>query len=576
MIPTWKQLLAAMVAMSTAFSVVLGCELLSRFSAREKQDVAAKTPLPAGAEAKFRLSKALQETFNHKLPEAQDDLSIALKLEPENAFIHFKYAELCALQSQYDLAISEATRAVALAPAWTDPYYFLVEMFLATRRPQDAEHMAKKLLEMNPEDGAAVVQLSRTYQAQQLVGPSILVLEEFLESYPEQVDVRRELARLLARLGRFDDSEAAYKELVGMVGSDPALWEEYAQVQILRGKLEEAAGTYQKELDIIPSDYMTRLELVKIFLRLGKKDQARNQVELAKSFAPGKDEVWQMSAELYLEDRQYEKAKAEYLELLRMEPKNTHAMYNLGLIEAELKDWDQARKWFSQIPKNSELDIDARVQVVWVLYNQGKKDQAVAAAQALLKEHPGKKLAWLTLGGLYQKEEKFKDAVDLLNDALTHIPEDVDILYSLAMVYSLSGDDAKAIEVGKLALDKKPDDPALLNFIGYTLLDAGAGDVTQAEGYIKRALDKEPDNGAIIDSMGWVCYKKGQYQESLKLLNKALEKLPDDPEISKHLGQLWLKLGDKKKAGEYFEKALAQDPRTALKTEIENLSKETK
>jgi len=564
-----------MIAISVAFSVVLGCELLNKLAGKDGIRFAANTPLAPGTEAKYRLSRALQEIFNHKLQEAQNDLNLALKLEPDSAFIHFKYAELSAMQAQYDLAIKEATRALSLEPAWTDPYYFLAEIFLITKRPQDAENMAKKLLEMNPEDSTAVIQLSKTYQAQQLVGPSILVLEEFLESYPYQVDVRRELARLLARLGRFDESEAAFKELVDMVVSDPSLWEEYAQVQILRGKLEAAAGTYQKELEIIPSDYLTRLELAKIFLKLGKKDEARKQADLAKGFSPGRNEVWALSAELYIQDRQYEQARGEYLELLKVEPRNTHAVYNLGLIEAELKNWEQAQKWFSQIPKNSELDIDARVQVIWMLYNQGKKDQAVQNAQALLKEHPGKKLAWLTLAGIYQKEEKFKDAVELLNNALRHIPEDVDILYSLAMVYSLSGDDSKAIEVGKLALDKKPEDPALLNFIGYTLLDSGA-DAKQAQDYIQRALDREPENGAIIDSMGWVCYKKGQYRESLKLLNQALEKMPDDPEISKHLGQLWLKLGDKKKAEQYFEKALSQKPRTALKTEIENLSKEIK
>jgi tetratricopeptide (TPR) repeat protein len=573
--PACKKYFAAIAMAAALFSAAPGCGALSRFARPDKDQAAARTPLPPEAEVKFRLSKALQEIYNRKFAEAQQDLDAALKLDPDSAFLHFKNAEFAATQGQYDKALLEGNRGLSLSPTWTDPYYFLVDIYLLTRRPQDAENLAKKLLEMNPEDGAAVIRLSRCYQAEQLVGPSILVLEEFLESYPYQIDVRRELARLLSRLGRYDESEAAYKELIGMAAGDPSLWDEYAQVQILDGKFEDAAATYQKELEIIPSDFLTRLELVKVCLKLGKKDLAREQADLAKSFAPGRAEVWEMSAEMFLTERQYQKAKAEYQELMKIDPKNVHAIYNLGLIESELKNWDQAIKWFSQIPKNSELGVDAQVQVIWALYNQGDKARAAQTAQALVKEHPGKKAAWLTLAGIYQKDENYRGAVERLNDALKHIPEDVDILYSLAMAYSLAGDDSKALEFGQTALSKKPDEPALLNFLGYTLLEQGT-DLKQAETYIKSALSKEPDNGAIIDSMGWVYFRKGDYREALKLLNKALLKMPDDPEIGKHLGQVYIKLGDKKKADECLKKALAQNPRSALKTEIEKLSQEIK
>ena len=275
-----------------------------------------------------------------------------------------------------------------------------------------------------------------------------------------------------------------------------------------------------------------------------------------------------------VENNQVDKARSEYLTILDADHKNLQAIYSLGLLDSDAKDWKNAQNWFAMIPSSSDLYLDAQTEIIWTFYYQDKKDDAISAAKVLIKEHPGKKNGWMALASIYQKEERYQDAIDLLQNALKSIPDDTDIFYALGMSYSLAGNNDKAVEMGQSALTKKPDDPELLNFVGYTWVDMNTN-LKQAEDYIRLALSKDPDNGAIIDSLGWVFFRKGQYQEALKYLLQAQTQISDDSEMLKHLGQVELKLGDKKKARGYFEKALAGKPRTALKQEIESLLKES-
>jgi len=575
MIPSWKQFFAAIIALSTAFSVVLGCELLKKGSGPDGLKLTKPAPLSAEAEAKSHVSQGLRDMYSSRFKDAEDELEKALAFQPQSAFIHFKLAELYAAQNNYEQAAKSASQAISLEPTWSEPYSFLIQMELYSQKPKQAEELARKLVEMNPQDPDAVVLLSRAYLAQGLAGPAVLTLAEFIDKFPAQLEVRKERARLLLRLGRLEDAEMAYQELLQAAPGDAESWVEYGQLLVGRGRLSQSLDAYHQYLAINPSDTGVRLEVVKLLNQLGKKEEARKEIETAKSFSPDADEVYELSAFLYLQDNQIDKAKQEYMTLLAINPDSDRAAFSLGLIEEENKNWDQAANWFELVPEKSKLYLDAKAQAIWALYNQDKKNEALDLARKMTGEHPGKNVSWLTLAGLCQKEEKYDEGIQVLQDGLKHLPEDTELVYSLAMFYSLVGNNDKALELAQTALLKKPEDPSLLNFIGYTWADTDQN-LAQAEDYIKRALEKEPGNGAIIDSLGWVYFKKGRYQDALKLLNQAFAKIPDDPEVTKHLGQLWLKTGDRQKARQYFEKALTQNPRAAQKREIESLLKQTR
>ena len=94
----------------------------------------------------------------------------------------------------------------------------------------------------------------------------------------------------------------------------------------------------------------------------------------------------------------------------------------------------------------------------------------------------------------------------------------------------------------KEVLEREPENPEALNYLGYTYADLGIN-LDEAEALITKALEYQPDDGYIVDSLGWVYYKKGRYEEALKELSRAQSLSPDDPVINEHLGDVKYRLG---------------------------------
>jgi len=107
-------------------------------------------------------------------------------------------------------------------------------------------------------------------------------------------------------------------------------------------------------------------------------------------------------------------------------------------------------------------------------------------------------------------------------------------------------------------LEIRPNDATALNALGYTLTDR-TDRHQEAFGYISAALEQRPEDPAIIDSMGWVLYRLGRPDEALPYLQRAYEAYPD-PEIASHLGEVLWVLGQKKEARRIWQDTLKAHP----------------
>ena len=94
----------------------------------------------------------------------------------------------------------------------------------------------------------------------------------------------------------------------------------------------------------------------------------------------------------------------------------------------------------------------------------------------------------------------------------------------------------------KMALTLFPDQPHVLNYLGYSWIDQGIN-LDEGMKMIRRAVEQRSDDGYIVDSLGWVYYRTGDYAEALKHLERAVELKPDDPTINDHLGDVYWRLG---------------------------------
>jgi Flp pilus assembly protein TadD len=99
----------------------------------------------------------------------------------------------------------------------------------------------------------------------------------------------------------------------------------------------------------------------------------------------------------------------------------------------------------------------------------------------------------------------------------------------------------------KKALELYPDQPSVLNYLGYSWVDQGVH-LDDGMAMIKKAVDQRPDDGYIVDSLGWAHYKLGQYDDAVKQLERAVTLKPSDPTINDHLGDAYWRSGRKLEA----------------------------
>ena len=116
------------------------------------------------------------------------------------------------------------------------------------------------------------------------------------------------------------------------------------------------------------------------------------------------------------------------------------------------------------------------------------------------------------------------------------------------------------------ALELQPEQPHVLNYLGYSWIDQGIN-LDEGMKMIKRAVEQRPDDGYIVDSLGWAYYRIGNFEDAVKHLERAIDLKPEDPTINDHLGDAYWRVGRTLEAK--FQWAHARD----LKPEPEELPK---
>jgi Flp pilus assembly protein TadD len=198
------------------------------------------------------------------------------------------------------------------------------------------------------------------------------------------------------------------------------------------------------------------------------------------------------------------------------------------------------------VPASSPLKRNAEIELGSALDQLDRTDDAIAHIQKIIAKDPRDLDALITLGGIYQARKRFAEAGDAFSKAIEVVGQPTRANWSLyyyrGIAYERTKQWDKAEQDFKKALELFPDQPSVLNYLGYSWVDKG---INLAEGMamIKKAVDQRPDDGYIVDSLGWAHYKLGQYDEAVVQLERAVTLKPSDPTINDHLGDAYWKVG---------------------------------
>ena len=247
-----------------------------------------------------------------------------------------------------------------------------------------------------------------------------------------------------------------------------------------------------------------------------------------------------------------ESAALVYLRLsLYLNPQNGLAVITLGDIYDHLKQYEQAIDIYQSLPETDPLRVSADIQIGLALEQLDRTDDATKVLKQVIGDHPKDEDALTALGNIERSRKHFTEATDTYTQAIdvTAKPEKAQwpLFYFRGICYEREKKWPLAEADFKHALKLFPDQPLVLNYLGYSWVDQGMN-LDEAFTMLHRAVELRPTDGYIVDSLGWANYKLGHYDEAVRELERALDLKPSDPVINDHLGDAYWQVGRKLEA----------------------------
>ncbi|HQT79598.1 MAG TPA: tetratricopeptide repeat protein [Rhodopila sp.] len=224
---------------------------------------------------------------------------------------------------------------------------------------------------------------------------------------------------------------------------------------------------------------------------------------------------------------------------------------------------DGAMQMLAEVPSSDSLLPVVRLRRAALAERLGHTDAAMRDLEQMARDYPDSPLPDEQRGDLLRAKQQFPEAVAAYDKAIARIadpsPSDWVVFYDRGVAKEQAHEWPKALVDFQQALKLSPDQPFVLNYLGYSWADRGHH-LDQARQMIERAAQIRPNDGAITDSLGWVMFRQGDYRDAVKTLEHAVELEPEDATINGHLGDAYWAAGRKIEAQYQWRRALTMHP----------------
>ncbi len=250
---------------------------------------------------------------------------------------------------------------------------------------------------------------------------------------------------------------------------------------------------------------------------------------------------------------------------LRLSPEFSNAALDLGTLLQSLGRHEEAIAVWETIEADNAYAILAATNAALSENALERPEDAIARLAPIAAEVPTDQNVAFTFANILRSENRHVETISVLTPTIDALPArraaDWPLYFIRGIAFERTGQWERAVEDFRSALLLSPNQPDVLNYLGYTWVDRGENMVEAME-LINRAIAMRPDAGYIIDSLGWGYYRMGDYAQAVTLLERAVELEPGQSEINDHLGDAYWRAGRYLEAVFHWNHALAYGPET--------------
>lgn len=434
-----------------------------------------------------------------------------------------------------------------------------------TGRSADAESLYLRLLETDPTDREVAAALIDVYEEDDRYDEALKLLADLQKKDPENPAVEERITLDLARAGRFEDAEKRARELATRRPENRDIRRLLAQVLFEKGDVSGGEKILRDLLKSDAEDEGSRRALAAELLRERRFPEAQALFEDSLKRAgsdpkAAEQRVWatrELGYMAYLE-KDFAAARKR-LEPIAFSGKTVdgRAMRLLLASARDSEDWGyglgKARAAYALEPKSYEWESD-------VAEFQARSGDKAGSAASFAKMASSPELDRVL--GAADAQVRLKDyaaAAKTAREASARFPQSTDVLFRLASTLERAGSPQEAEKLFLELLEKRPNDAATLNYLGYMWADKGTH-LDRARTFLEKAVAREPRNGAYLDSLGWAYFRLGNLDLAEKHLREAERREPDDATIEEHLGDLAERQGRMDDAVRHWERSLTLKP----------------
>ena len=510
------------------------------------------------------------------------------------------------------LSIGEYEKLIQLQQSNVENHLVLGQLYGLNHDSARAEAQFRAAQAIDPDSEEVVLNMARLYTEQ---GDFRRAAETLAAVPADDRTARTEFALGASydQLKRPKDAAIAYRAALDL-DSESSLDTQrgLANALLQDGQLDEALKAYQQIVATEPQDAASQIRISEIQRRQGHYDQALATINKAKPLVQDSTELSYNEALIYDSLGRYDEAIALLKQLLTASTHADGASYSdpeksnrylfldrLGIIEREQGKTAEAIGYYKQMAGlgddfalrgyQAEIDTyreahqqreatavaaeaakampkDHGVQLMYAgqLADTGKVDEGFALARAQLTKAPEDREVYLQLAQMDIRLKRWAEASEALDkaDALTTKPDEkLNVLFLRGTLLDRQKRYDEADEVFHRTLALDPQNPTVLNYLGYMYAERGVR-LPEAIAMIRKAVDLDPQNYAFLDSLGWAYFKSGQYALAEQYLRQAIERSAADPTVHDHLGEVYEKTGRLKLAVDQWERSLTEYSRS--------------